>query len=103
MESQEVMEQFPSICYTCSKARKPASIENREKGWVGCSLRVIGVCGPHSSICFDVDEIGEAKELAEGWVDLRSRVFSDKSSGVISNYQILTLGVNSCRQYDELI
>ena len=36
-----VEEKYPSICYSCENARKPAADSNQEKGYVGCALRVM--------------------------------------------------------------
>ena len=94
------MKLHPSICYSCGLARKPASDENTIKGYVGCSLRVIGKRTSTDGLTYDHDEIQEALEVAEGWVDLGSGVNIGEGSGIITNYQLLTLEVKSCRKYD---
>lgn len=86
----EVADKYPSICYVCRNARKPAANENREKGYVGCAE-------------FTRKEhygfVDEAKELAEGWVDLRARIFGEKS-GIITNLQLMTLEVKKCSSFE---
>lgn len=98
-ELDEIKFKHPSICHTCDKARKPASDENTRKGFVGCSLRVIGKRFRNDDDTYDWTEIEEATEVAEGWVDLKSRLVLGNGSGIISNYMLLTLEVTSCRQY----
>ena len=89
---EEVQSKYPSICYSCRNARKPASDENRDKGYVGCAeyARNDGA---------GWDYIKEVKELAIGWVDLRSSVFGNKS-GIITNLQLLTLEVKNCSKHE---
>lgn len=97
-EQDQIKKEHPSICYTCDYARKPASDENTKKGYVGCCLRVLPKYSREIDDSFDWDEINEAKEVGEGWVDLRSRIFGEQS-GIISNCQLLTLEVTSCNKY----
>lgn len=47
----------------------------------------------------DWTEINEAKEVAEGWVDLRSDIKLGEGSGIITNLMLLTLEVKSCNQF----
>lgn len=89
----EIRANFPSICYSCDRARRVASETNEQLGFVGCSLRVTPMMERVSEA-----DINEAKIIAEGWVDLRSRPFGSHS-GVISNYQIVTLEVEMCGAY----
>lgn len=98
-ELSSIMKKHPSICYSCKRARKPASDENTKKGYVGCCIRVIGKRSKEDDITYDWGEIEEAKEIAEGWVDLRSELKLGKGSGVITNLMLLTLEVKSCKQY----
>lgn len=88
-----------SICYNCIWARKPASDENRDKGYVGCAYFVS--IEDHSDNRI-LSTIIEAEEVAEGWVDLRASVFGEKS-GIITNLQILTKNVKSCTKFEEKI
>lgn len=89
-ESEKLQEDFPSMCWKCVNARKPAAESNRDKGYVGCAEYVRR---DHHEF------ISNAKELAEGWVDLRSRIFGEKS-GIITNCQLLTFGVNKCSAFE---
>ena len=86
---------YPSLCYNCDLARRPASDENIKKGFVGCSIRVQHK--PND----DHLEIIHVKEIGEGWVDLRSTVDRDKGSGVITNFQLMTLEVSKCNLYQQ--
>ena len=92
MKENEVKEKFPSICHNCEFARRPASDKNRDKGYVGCAKFL-----EKQSHGF----VTEGEELAEGWVDLKARVFS-KPSGVITNYQLLTLGIKKCKLFEQI-
>lgn len=94
-ELSEIIEKHPSICWGCENARKPASDENTKKGYVGCCIRAL-----HGSKVYDFTEINEADEIGEGWVDLKSQVKLGKGSGIITNMQLLTKGVKSCKQFD---
>jgi len=93
MEQAEIIKAHPSICYNCIRARKPAADSNLAKGWVGCA---------EYAEKENFDFIKEAKELGEGWVDLRSPVFGSKS-GVITNLQLLTLEVKECKAFSNKI
>lgn len=95
-ELELIKKAYPSICHNCEHARKPASNDNTRLGYVGCSLRAI------KNRAFDWDQIVEAKEIAEGWVDLKSRLSLEKNSGIITNLQLLTIGVTKCLQFDQL-
>ena len=96
----DIIAKHPSICYNCQLARKPASDNNTKKGYVGCCLRVIGKRSKTDDDTYDWTEINEAKEVGEGWVDLRSKVKLGKGSGIITNLMLLTLEVKSCNQFD---
>lgn len=93
----DIINEHPSICYNCQKARKPASDENTKKGYVGCCLRVMPKHNGIDNITYDWDEITETKEVAEGWVDLRSKVKLGNGSGVITNLMLLTLETKKCK------
>jgi hypothetical protein len=90
MEKDEIIKTYPSICYHCENARNPASVENLNQGWVGCAQG-----------CTNAKELNpEAKEIAEGWVDLKTMPFSEHS-GIISNMQTLTKEVVYCSLYED--
>ena len=88
---QDIIDKHPSICYNCTNARKPASDENQEIGWVGCAEYF------RKENC---DFVYGSEELGEGWVDLRSPIFG-KKSGISTNLQLLTKGVTNCLSFDE--
>lgn len=69
MEEKEVIDKYPSLCYTCEHARKPAAESNRDIGWVGCAEYA------RKEHC---NFVGDAKEIGEGWVDLRASIFGKK-------------------------
>lgn len=91
MEEKEVIDKYPSLCYTCEHARKPATETNRDIGWVGCAEYA------RKEHC---NFVGNAKEIGEGWVDLRASIFG-KKSGIITNFQLLTLEVKTCSAYQK--
>ena len=101
MEKEEIIKCHPSLCYTCEHARKPAADENRDKGYVGCSIPARNTRLQSNDDEMYFNFISGAKELATGWVDLRSRIFGNKS-GVTSNCQLLTLEVTKCSEYQHL-
>lgn len=92
MEKEAIINAYPSICYDCAHARRPWAKSLRDKGYVGCVeyLRK----GQDT-----VDFIGPATELATGWIDLRSGIFNEKTSGILTNEQLMTLEVKSCKSY----
>jgi len=95
MDKQKVLqikEQYPSICYDCQYARRPWSNEFRNEGYVGCCLRALDPPRDHHEI-----EVGEA--VASGWVDLKSDIWNDKGSGMVTNEQLVTLGIKSCKAF----
>lgn len=85
----KVVDKYPSICYACRNARNPASNGNIEKGYVGCA---------EFTRKGDYDFVGDCKELAEGWVDLRAKIFGEKS-GIMTNLQLMTLEVTNCSSF----
>jgi len=91
-EIEAVKEKYPSICFECDNGRRVASRENEKNGHVGCRMRC------YDNIEYPEYDIKEGKEVAEGWVDLRSRPF-DKQSGIISNFQLITLEIKSCKNW----
>lgn len=106
-EIENIKAQFPSQCFGCDNARKVASDTNQEKGYVGCCAplrmarrqpQIIGgeVRDEDEDVRYDFISI--ADEIATGWVDLRSMPFG-KSSGIITNVQLITLGVKKCSEY----
>lgn len=99
---KDIEQKHPSICYSCDLSRKPASDENTKKGYVGCCMRVLSNHITGEEYGYDWYKINSAKEVAEGWVDLKSRPKLGKGSGIISNLQILTLETKSCDLYKQL-
>lgn len=93
-EKDKIINKYSSICYCCKNARKPWSNNLRDKGYVGCCGRAFDY--PHT---FDYDVILEGKEVAEGWVDLKSGIFG-KGSGVVTNYQMITFMIKLCNQFN---
>jgi hypothetical protein len=93
MTPEEVQKTYPSICYGCANARKPASNENRDNGWVGCTQLLNSETG-------DISFLSLAEEAGEGWVDLRSPVFAEQGSGIITNFQLLTRKVAKCYRFE---
>ena len=90
---EKIKKEFPSICYGCANARKPVSESNRDKGWVGCTMR----CDLWEWEDI-LDQITEAEAIGEGWVDLRAPVFGE-SSGITTNLQLLAKGVKECSRF----
>lgn len=96
-ELEKIAQKYPSLCFGCELARKPATSDSLRHGFVGCCLRVIDdIKHPDG---YDYREIEEAEEVAEGWVDLKTRPTFGEGSGIISNLQIITKGVKSCKQF----
>ena len=91
----EIKREYPSLCYSCERARRVASESNEQLGFVGCAIRVKYCTEPVSE-----DDIIGVNTLAEGWVDLRTVPFG-RPSGIITNLQIVTKGVSICDAYRE--
>lgn len=89
----EVINKYPSLCYTCEHARKPASDENQNIGWVGCAQYT-----RLENKCYFLQE---AKDTGEGWVDLRAGIFKPKS-GMITNFCLLTKETTKCSAYQKI-
>lgn len=92
-----------TICLTCEKARKPWSDELAKQGYVGCCMFVIQsrITKEDDNEERDISFLLKAKEAAEGWVDLRSRP-NGKGSGIVTNFQLLTLEVEDCKEYQQI-
>ncbi len=83
---REIIKKHPSVCYTCTHARKPWSLENVKKGYVGC------ICD--KPIDFTSPEHGR------GWVDLKTRISLDSGSGIVSNGILITKEVKECKNHE---
>ena len=94
MNENDIKLKFPSLCWDCTYARNPASENNLQKGFCGCSYGLD--MGDHN-LTFE-EFIIDASIIGEGWVDLRSVPFGE-SSGVITNYQYLVNGVKKCKGF----
>lgn len=99
MNQEKIKKQFPSICYQCNNNRRPPSDVNVEKGYVGCAeySRRMRTESEKEDISF----VTEFEQLGEGWVDLKSHVFG-KSSGITTNFQLLTKGVKRCTEFEQI-
>lgn len=95
MDGTKIKENFPSICYDCKNNRRPASDVNTEKGYVGCAEYARRCFKDSPSYSF----VTEGEEIAEGWVDLKSYIFT-KPSGISTNYQLLTRGIKKCKEFE---
>lgn len=94
-EMQKIIKEYPSYCYQCSKVRKPASDDLLKEGWCGCILfaRI-----ENEREKDDIVDSIYGGELAEGWVNLKSYPqFNYK--GTITNFQLLTKEIVSCKYY----
>ncbi len=92
MTKEEIVSQYPSLCYTCKNARRIPATALEQKGVVGCCMFAVIECE-------DASFINDAEELFSGWVDLRSAPFG-KSSGMTTNLQLMTVSVKQCNQYN---
>lgn len=95
MDSEKIKGKFPSICYDCKNNRRPSSDTVVEKGYVGCAEYARRCFKDNPTYSF----VSEGEEIAEGWVDLKSYIF-EKSSGVSTNYQLLTRGIKQCTEFE---
>jgi hypothetical protein len=96
MDKQKIIDSHPSLCYNCKWARRPASDENTEKGYVGCAY--FAHCENYYED-FVMCIIADASEVGKGWVDLKSPIFGEKS-GITTNLQILAKEVKRCNKYE---
>ena len=90
LDEETVSAKYPSICYTCKNSRKTWSIALQNNGYVGCCSYVKYDCSH--------EIVESAYEIAEGWVDLRSRPFT-KPSGITTNIQLITKETKKCSKY----
>lgn len=97
-DKNQVIAKFPSLCYSCTRARRTAAETLQEEGYTGCCL--LAMSSQTSDDFQDLGFIKSASVVATGWVDLRSPVFGDKS-GVITNHQIITQEVRLCTKYEK--
>jgi len=102
---EEVIKNHPSICYTCRYARKVAHKDNTIEGWVACNKPIYDELY-HVKSCKDLDDFLnkmdiEAKELGEGWANLQNPPTLKDTSGMITNYQLLTNEVTHCKGFWE--
>jgi hypothetical protein len=95
---EDIIKQYPSLCYTCSRARKVASERLEMEGHVGCIINCESDLKYDGQIDNPLKYILDSDLVAEGWVDLRAVPFGD-GSGMLTNYQIITKKVRKCAKY----
>jgi hypothetical protein len=102
MNIKFIEQQYPSLCYSCVKARHPASDDNIKAGYVGCCMRLLTDDGTSTGrdLHLDWGEITSAKVIAEGWI--RNSHIKYTQSGHLINTQIITQCVSKCKQYKYL-
>lgn len=102
MNIKEISIKYPSLCYTCTKARHPAAQENIEKGYVGCCMRLLTDDGTSTgnSLNLDYHEITKAKIVGIGWI--RNSHIKGIGSGHLINGQIITREVSKCNCYQKM-
>lgn len=109
----EIQSKYPSICYTCERARRPASLELRSEGYVGCTLLLESerfkephLLSPNFRVLEeDIPDIMEAEILCTGWVNLSVALFGqdgrkDFHSGVATNCMLMTRKCSKCKYHE---
>lgn len=107
---EETIKKYPSKCWTCKRARKPASNKMLDEGYVGCTLFTEGIKIPEEGEYENSLSVGKrrivnnikVKALYEGWVDLRAGLENRKGSGVTVNSQLLTVEVVDCKFFNTI-
>jgi hypothetical protein len=86
-----------NYCMTCESVRRVASEDLEKEGYVGCNI----LSGIRGVICYNKDDLYKiiGNVVAMGWVDLGCRPGS-KSSGMITNEQLIIKGVISCPWFE---
>lgn len=87
-----------SCCVGCVSARRIASKELEEQGYIGCNI----LSGKRGLLCYSEDDLNRivGDIIAYGWVDLGSSP-GGKSSGLITNGQLITKDVVSCPWFEK--
>ena len=97
MEKNEIISKYPSLCWDCVNARKPAADSNRGNWFVGCCEMFRRRKYNENADIFDY--LMQEDAVGEGWVDLRARIWGEKS-GVITNYVPMVKGAKRCLAYE---
>jgi hypothetical protein len=102
MDIKIIEQQYPSLCYSCVKAKHPAHDDNIKAGYVGCCIRLLTHDGTADGRDLNLDwtEITSAKVIAEGWI--RNSHITHTQSRHLLNMQIITQCVSNCKQYRHL-
>lgn len=104
-----MMRSNPSICHNCIHARKPASKELAEEGYIGCAKHIQLCQDPrdHDVIIMSQDEAAKmmvadirAKAAATGWV-MPSRLDSKESAGISVNGVLMVKRCTKCLWHEK--
>ena len=102
MDSKEIIKEFPSICYSCKRARKPVSENFVKQGYVGCTIFAEESRANKSQIEL-VAEI-KSEYQCTGWVYLKQGIFQEKPGfmgGTWYNDQLMTVKTEKCPFYEK--
>ena len=102
INKKEIIKKYPSLCYTCKRARRPVSEEFVQQGYVGCTLRVEEQY--HNLTIHDITNDVEAEEMYTGWVYLKQSIFKDNNgfmSKTWTNDQLMTVKTQKCKYYEK--
>jgi len=95
----------PSLCHTCTKARKPCSEELAKEGWVGCASMFCDRSNPDEDPKVQLARILrglKAARMGTGWVKPVA-LDNDEESGMMVSYNdvLLTMATTKCSFYDK--
>lgn len=103
-EINSIKESYPSICYSCDRARRVVSEDFEKKGYVGCCLFVQKQredSGINPEVCcMNI----EAEQMYSGWVYLKQVPFTRNAptgAGIWTNNQLMTVKTRKCAYYVE--
>lgn len=102
INKEEIIKKYPSLCYTCKRARRPVSEEFVQQGYVGCTLLVEERY--HQVPIQDLVSNIKSSEQFTGWVYLKRGIFQNYTgfmTGVWTNDQLMTKGTSSCKYYEK--
>lgn len=99
MNSEEVIQKHPSLCYTCEHCRKTWSDKLEQSGHTACSWPLLMEAEYRSTVeSREFLHIKDARLIGTGWTDMKGKPFT-KGSGRMINEQLIVQGVTKCSQY----
>ncbi len=102
--TNKMLKKHPSICHDCVNARKPASEQLAQEGFVGCANHIALTMDPndHNVFLLSMDEAAAimyekitAENAGTGWV-YPARLKDNGDPGIMVNGVLLVKGCTGC-------